>query len=80
MKAGDTPGAIGGVSDLHVEEPSGSMPHGLGIAFAGQGHADPVSWAGPPGAETQLPQEASETLFVEGLPRDCTESQVARIL
>ncbi|CAA6663770.1 unnamed protein product [Spirodela intermedia] len=66
--AEETRGAIGGVSDLHVEEPSGSMPHGFGIALGGQIHADPVSWAGPPGAEAQLPQEASKTLFVEGLP------------
>jgi hypothetical protein len=52
-------------------------PNGRNIGLGGQHPLD----APRPGRETQpLPPDASNTLYVEGLPPDSTKREVARIL
>lgn len=53
-------------------------PNGRNVNFAGQLPVDTVSMPGP--ETVPLPPDASSTLYVEGLPSDCTRREVARIL
>jgi hypothetical protein len=53
-------------------------PNGRGINYGFQPPMDPVSRPGPETA--LLPPDASPTLYIEGLPSDCTRREVARIL
>lgn len=53
-------------------------PNSRNTGFSGQ---HPVDIMPMPGREpVHLPPNASSTLFVEGLPTDCTQREVARIL
>lgn len=56
--------------------PNDNMPLGFGI----QTSVDPMIRPVVTEKEIPLPPDASNTLFVEGLPRDATEREVARIL
>lgn len=53
-------------------------PNGRGMNYGFQPPMDPVSRHGPEPA--LLPPDASPTLYIEGLPSDCTRREVARIL
>ena len=53
-------------------------PNGRAVGFGGQLPLDAMV---RPGRETApLPPDASNTLYVEGLPSNCTKREVARIL
>jgi hypothetical protein len=52
-------------------------PNGRGINYGFQPPMDPVSRPGPETA--LLPPDASPTLYIEGLPSDCTRREVAHI-
>ncbi|KAA8546545.1 hypothetical protein F0562_002716 [Nyssa sinensis] len=73
-------GAIG--SDLAPNGRGGAMgsdlaPNGRGLSFGGQLSVDTMA---RPGRETvPLPPDASNTLYVEGLPSDSTRREVAHI-
>jgi hypothetical protein len=80
---------VGGIPGHSLGDPSVmGRPGGVGgpdiarngrnVNFGGQLPIDAVSRPGP---ETiPLPPDASSTLYVEGLPSDCTKREVARIL
>lgn len=53
-------------------------PNGRGINYGFQPPVDAISRPGPETA--LLPPDASPTLYIEGLPSDCTRREVARIL
>ncbi|XP_019413759.1 PREDICTED: RNA-binding protein 2-like isoform X2 [Lupinus angustifolius] len=61
----------------HGGDGRGLTPNGRGVNYGGQ---LPVDAAYRPGPETvPLPPDASNTLYVEGLPSDCTKREVAHI-
>jgi hypothetical protein len=53
-------------------------PNGRGMNYGFQPPMEAVSRHGPEPA--LLPPDASPTLYIEGLPSDCTRREVARIL
>ncbi|KAF1884714.1 hypothetical protein Lal_00028600, partial [Lupinus albus] len=53
-------------------------PNGRGVSYSGQLPVDAVFRPGP--ETVPLPPDASNTLYVEGLPSDCTKRDAARIL
>ena len=71
------------ITDLPVMGRPGSAapdmaPNGRNVGYGGQLPADEMS---RPGHDTvPLPPDASNTLYVEGLPPDSTRREVARIL
>nr|DAD22574.1 TPA_asm: hypothetical protein HUJ06_024037 [Nelumbo nucifera] len=80
-------GVGGGMPNLPVGEPTmvggrstvapDLAPNGRGMGYGGQ---LPVDSMARPGREVQpLPPDASNTLFVEGLPLDSTHREVAHI-
>uniref|UniRef100_A0A1D1Y0X0 Protein WHI3 n=1 Tax=Anthurium amnicola TaxID=1678845 RepID=A0A1D1Y0X0_9ARAE len=88
MGVGEMPGTRGGMLRPNTEPvmigapgtvAPGPITDGQGISFDGQIHVDPMSRPRPQGPAIHLPPDASSTLFVEGLPRDCTEREVAHI-
>lgn len=60
----------------HVDDPRMLGMGGSDPAAAAKGR--PVGVGGRP--EIPLPPDASSTLFVEGLPANCTRREVSRIL
>lgn len=67
----------GGVSGRPVDDHRIS---GIGGVDPGPPVKDRTLGLGAGRAEIPLPPDASSTLFVEGLPSDCTRREVARIL
>ena len=53
-------------------------PNGRGVVFGDQLSIDTM--ARPVRETIPLPSDASNTLYVEGLPPNCTKREVARIL
>ncbi|MQL99746.1 hypothetical protein Taro_032474 [Colocasia esculenta] len=85
MGVGEMPSAGVGVQISTIEQPvmvaaiatvgPGPIADGQGISFDDQAHAEVMSRPGPQGPAVPLPPDASSTLFVEGLPRDCIERE-----
>jgi hypothetical protein len=67
----------GGISGRAVDDP---RIVGIGSMDPGTNVKDRSMAFGSGRSEVPLPPDASSTLFVEGLPPNCTRREVARIL
>ncbi|KAJ0751490.1 hypothetical protein HanLR1_Chr05g0193961 [Helianthus annuus] len=88
LPSGDASGGIAGMHSLPLLDPVGMARGGpmgpdlaaIARAFPFDHHSSLDLMARPPRETLPLPADASSTIYIEGLPSNCTRREVARIL